>query len=709
MTVPSKRMELKDFFRVCSRGALLSLPFLVLLLLEVLVLPIDFFTFRVWEAALATPPYRYPSPFYPNLHIKKNKEFGDRYRAGDPSMVQAKPVEWFTDAYGWRNRRQVETQERYDVVVLGDSNIVGSFLDQKDTLSEVLSARANKAVYSYAGPSAGLYFSDPRMAKKSGDLLVIESKVGNWNENNSYLADFQETTNGALNVVDKSKYFSNDFNLSRRRYFFKKIASRLTKQAMFHWLKANPVFEFSVPSRAGSNFFRGKKTSELSENRPGWYPDHWIGKSGAVKYLPGFQRPTLAFRGTGPNASCRTECFVCPRKDGEILVRFEAKNSISPSWHVVFLLKGGSFRQIGAFAAGREWQTFEIPISAEMGSILGFEIEQRDSWQWMLIKNLRVIGAEPLPSVEQTPLTIPMIAWTGDGLPCAETGNNVQDCRRWIAHQKNGSILTPVLPEPGESGLLVLFEARTDTSEPSVASVYLSEGGQYRAVAQHSFGSDWRKYMLQLQSDRTMPIKVRIDYPDSAGALSIRNFQAIPLDKSHRVLEMKASAPAAPVPQKIQKTSVEKENVLANFILKPPNLTPLDGSGRSLTVNESRYYFYQAAKIMQRKAQERGMDLILFVMPDPHISRLMPAIRQLRAEGIKVLAYESQESLLWGVDVDWYWQKADSHWTEAAVRLTADEILDMWQNHKVANRPFSEELMRDYANGFPQKLSSERS
>lgn len=137
---------------------------------------------------------------------------------------------------------------------------------------------------------------------------------------------------------------------------------------------------------------------------------------------------------------------------------------------------------------------------------------------------------------------------------------------------------------------------------------------------------------------------------------------------------------------------------------RPPNLTPLDGSGKALTVAESQYYFYHAARAMQRKARERGSDFIMYVMPDYNISRLMPAIVQLRAEGIKVLAYEPQAQWSSGVDPDWYWQKADTHWTEAAVRLTADEILAMWQAQAVANRPYSRELGETYANGAPPAL-----
>ena len=73
MTTFVKSQELKDVRRVCSRGMLLLFPFLILQLLELFVLPLDFFTFRVWEAALGTP-FLYPGPFYPNIHIKKTRD-----------------------------------------------------------------------------------------------------------------------------------------------------------------------------------------------------------------------------------------------------------------------------------------------------------------------------------------------------------------------------------------------------------------------------------------------------------------------------------------------------------------------------------------------------------------------------------------------------------------------------------------------------------
>lgn len=169
-------------------------------------------------------------------------------------------------------------------------------------------------------------------------------------------------------------------------------------------------------------------------------------------------------------------------------------------------------------------------------------------------------------------------------------------------------------------------------------------------------------------------------------------------DSVVRYTEMRLLGDSARAGTPVASVAIE---AASSAIPRPADLTPLDRSGKSLTPAESQYYFYQSAKTMQRKAREQGMDFILYVMPDEHISVLMPAIVQLRAEGIKVLAYSQQGEWPSGVDEAWYWQKADSHWTEAAARLTADELLQMWKSQRVENRPFSTALMQDYGKAFP--------
>lgn len=558
---PSRSAETGHFHRICLKLALLALPFVILQAIELFVLPVGFFSFRVWEAALADP-YRYPGGFYPNLHVKKEKEYG-YYKLGDEKINQSKQVEWFTDSYGWRNRPEIEKQEKYDIVVVGDSNIAGCALDQKDTLPEVLGTRSGKVCYSYSigVDPVSLFFSDPRMAKKAPSLLVVETRVPNWSVNHLALANFHQTAEGSLEVVDRTQEFSTNYYSSTRNHFLEKLASRLSKQAMFYSVKAGLSVDFSVPDRSKNRVFVKAARLKAATGEAGWRPPAWKVEGGAFKPLPQEPQPALTLRASGPDSHWRTGRFTSTHSGGKTTLRFEAKNSTTVSRIRIGIFEDGVYRSVCELIVGRSWRTFEIPITATPNSVLEIQVDQPDDWQWLSLRDIQIIGGGPTP-----------VAREAFASPSPKTGNI-----------------------------------------PSATAV-----------------------------------------------------------------------------------------TALNMIPKPPNLTPLDGSGHSLTVAESQYYFYHAAKALQRKARERGMDFILFVLPDNDISRLVPAIRRLRSEGVKVLAYEPQGEWMSGVDLHWYMQKADPHWSEGAVRLTADEILRMWKTREVANPQFSIELEAVYAKGFPE-------
>src|SRR5438105_2040365 len=118
--------------KIILSSLLLALPFLLLFPLEIFVFRIDAFTFRPWEAL------RYVGAtdgfFYENIHLKTT-EYGIQYRYGQ--INPPRHNEWWTDRFGFRNRPQAP-DARYDIVVVGDSNIVGSYLDQSETIAEVL-------------------------------------------------------------------------------------------------------------------------------------------------------------------------------------------------------------------------------------------------------------------------------------------------------------------------------------------------------------------------------------------------------------------------------------------------------------------------------------------------------------------------------------------------------------------------------------------
>ena len=105
------------------------------------------------------------------MHVVKN-EHADKLGFRDP---HPRKVEWFTDQYGFRNRPRVTEPARYDIVVVGDSNIVGSSHDQKDTIAEVLERKCNCAVYSYGGASKRQFFNDLRFRKNPPRVIVVEA------------------------------------------------------------------------------------------------------------------------------------------------------------------------------------------------------------------------------------------------------------------------------------------------------------------------------------------------------------------------------------------------------------------------------------------------------------------------------------------------------------------------------------------------------
>lgn len=532
MTSLTKLPEFVSFRRVTLRGALLLLPFLALQLLELFVLPIDFFTFRVWEAALSTP-YLYPGAYYPNLHIKKVHEYGDHYREGDPNKIEAKPVEWFTDSFGWRNRPEIEKREKYNIVVLGDSNVVGSFLDQKDTITEVLGARGGKTAYSYSYGSShiSLFFSDARLLQKSPELIVVESKLGNWSQNRDYLHNFREMPDGTLDVIDRSVEFKNEFYDPTRNHHFEQMLSRLTKRPMLHWLKSSLAMDFNVPNRNSSEVYVGRSNESLVAADSTWRLSNWIVSGVVVNPIPGTRHPALAIRATGPTAYWHTERFISPRTDGKIVVRFDARNLVAPTRHRITIFEDGSSRTVGEIVAGRDWRTFEIPIATNPGSVLEFQIDQADTWQSLSVRDFQVAGGGPLPLVTQPTVAIPMSAWTTGGSACEERDAGGRDCVRWPVSRRKGFVQTPVLPPAGKSGLLITFEARTDKPSTAFSFLYLFEGAQYKQVAWYAFGPEWREYSLLLQPDSGSPTKVQFDFPESVDELGIRDFRVAPVDR----------------------------------------------------------------------------------------------------------------------------------------------------------------------------------
>src|SRR4030042_2635750 len=145
-------------------------PFFLVLLIELFVLPLDYFTFRVWEAVVVRKFKNIlPGPFYPNREITKMEEgdLGHHFR-----FALRRRVKWGTDCYGFRKKNM--DVRRHPVVIVGESNIAGSSLTQEEILSEVLEKRLNVSVYPYA-PVGGInsFLKDKRFIENFPDILIF--------------------------------------------------------------------------------------------------------------------------------------------------------------------------------------------------------------------------------------------------------------------------------------------------------------------------------------------------------------------------------------------------------------------------------------------------------------------------------------------------------------------------------------------------------
>ncbi len=138
--------------------------------IELFVLPIDFFTFRVWEAVLIRE-FRsiLTGRFYPCVEITKLETGGDLSHY-TPFAIQKK-VKWMTDRYGFRKKDSEGIKPQ--VVIIGDSNIAGMRLTQEEMLSEVLEDQVKVSVYPYAPVGLNTFLKDLRFKKDPPQVVVV--------------------------------------------------------------------------------------------------------------------------------------------------------------------------------------------------------------------------------------------------------------------------------------------------------------------------------------------------------------------------------------------------------------------------------------------------------------------------------------------------------------------------------------------------------
>lgn len=160
---------------------LLAFPLLGMAILEAVVLPKDYFTYRLWEALQVNFFFEnLPGPFYPSTKMTKWEALDH-----NPRGPRVRRNEWVTDLYGYRNRMIPNLGKKYGIVI-GDSNIAGASYSQNEIFSEHLTAKTGfpwiNLNYEYFEPWEAPLCRDQMPAVivyelKRGSLLQL-SKLG---------------------------------------------------------------------------------------------------------------------------------------------------------------------------------------------------------------------------------------------------------------------------------------------------------------------------------------------------------------------------------------------------------------------------------------------------------------------------------------------------------------------------------------------------
>ena len=242
------------------KSTLFLLPLFLMICLELFILPIDFFTFRVWEAIWVRKYGKIlPGPFYPNIEITKIEE-GDL--AAHTRFAIKKKVRWMTDRYGYR--KQNTDLQKHKIVIIGESNIAGIILTQEEILSEVLEDQLKVSVYPYA-PVGGInsFLKDERFIENSPDIVIfarIERE----------LLDLD-----SLKSIRKNKLSSKIKQQIQKNRTIQSLGihlDRISKMIMLHYFRASLRRGISAPKHLGPEpipsqygpifFIQGRRVNE---------------------------------------------------------------------------------------------------------------------------------------------------------------------------------------------------------------------------------------------------------------------------------------------------------------------------------------------------------------------------------------------------------------------------------------------------------------
>ena len=197
-------------------------------------LPIDWLTFRPWEAAVQSRPP--DAAFEPNRRITCDRCYGDLANLTNlPAYRVYRPEVFTTDGWGFRNSVPTPPGSAR-VLLVGDSFAGGASLSNPDTLAARLGARLGAGVYNTApmviGPS-GLKALAAHLRMSSGVVLV---------QHLGWAVTPEPGTDGAVPHEQPAVTARDRFvrSFSSNLFPLRVLANQAVKPLRNGWLLANP-------------------------------------------------------------------------------------------------------------------------------------------------------------------------------------------------------------------------------------------------------------------------------------------------------------------------------------------------------------------------------------------------------------------------------------------------------------------------------------
>ena len=205
------------------------------------LLPSTTFAFRHYEALLFKSKVPHLTQFYPNINSEMNA-VGDLCHHTDNSIIKIE--KWKTDKLGFRNNTFIEEA---DILLIGDSFILGSGLSQEETLSSKINSKTNSKLKVYNMAPSSMSEFDRLIKSKiiKPPKLLIYSRV-----ERVVSDEIIPFTLKKSRIKDKIKAFFGNYNLNV-------FIDKALRQYSLDFIKAriNNVKGYGIPAIGNSKMF----------------------------------------------------------------------------------------------------------------------------------------------------------------------------------------------------------------------------------------------------------------------------------------------------------------------------------------------------------------------------------------------------------------------------------------------------------------------